>query len=416
MRKINPLWQRGRSDYNGRMNRQSVYRLLQPGNLEFSARIWRMIHHSMVAAGIGVFLGLTIVEWRSDYGQELALVFFVVAGFFVFDYLLRLYAAAGAPGGEHRGHLSARLAWMVSLGGIFDLLGAAPGIIAVIDRREASLFGFIWIFKYVRYSEGLTILKRVITHARHALLSVLLGLAIVLLAAASLAYLLEHNVAQENGTYAFNSIPAALWWAIVTVTTTGYGDVIPQTIAGRMLAGVVMVCGIMVFALMAGILATGYADEMRRREFLRTWELVAKVPFFHNLGATLIAEVARLLRVREYPSDAVIVRRGEPGDCMYFIVEGEVEIDLQPHPLRLDAGAFFGELALLTGAPRNATVRASRPCTLLTLDIVDFFELLSRHPELARVIHDEASLRLGPGAPVHAALKAMITRRKEPAD
>jgi len=176
-----------------------------------------------------------------------------------------------------------------------------------------------------------------------------------------------------------------------------------------------MVCGIMVFALMAGILATGYADEMRRREFLRTWELVAKVPFFHNLGATLIAEVARLLRVRDYPANAVIMRRGEPGDCMYFIVEGEVEIELQPQPLRLEAGAFFGELALLTGAPRNATIIAVRPCVLLTLDIVDFFELLGRQPELARVIHEEASQRLGPGAPVHAALKAMIARDKEPA-
>jgi voltage-gated potassium channel len=253
-------------------------------------------------------------------------------------------------------------------------------------------------------------LERVITHARHALLSVVLGLVIVLLTAASLAYLLE-----RGSDPAFASIPAALWWAIVTLTTTGYGDVIPQTIGGRMLAGLVMVCGIMVFALLAGILATGYADEMRRREFLRTWELVAKVPFFHNLGATLIAEVARLLRARDYPGSAVIVRRGEPGDCMFFVADGEVEIELAPQPLRLGAGSFFGELALLTGEPRNATVSAPRPCTLLTLDIVDFFELLGRQPELARVIHQEASRRLGPGAPVHAALKAMMARDTEPA-
>ncbi len=397
------------------MDRQYLYRLLQPGNQEPGALLWRVLHHSMVAAGIGVFLALTVAEWREDYGVELAIVFFVVAGFFVLDYLLRLYLAAARPGAEHRGAMSTRLAWAMSLGGAFDLLGALPGAIAIIDRREASLFGFVWVFKFVRYSAGLTILQRVISNARHALLSVLLGLVIILLAAASIVYLLEHNVPQQDGAYAFRSIPAALWWAIVTLTTTGYGDVVPQTALGRMLAGVVMVCGIMVFALLAGILATGYAEEMRRREFLRTWELVAKVPFFHNLGATLIAEVARLLRVREYPTHAVIVRRGEPGDCMYFIVEGEVEIELQPQRLRLGTGAFFGELALLTGAPRNATVAAARPCTLLTLDIVDFFELLGRQPELARVIHDEASQRLGPGAPVHAALKAMIIRDKEPA-
>ena len=149
----------------------------------------------------------------------------------------------------------------------------------------------------VRYAPGLASLQRVISDARRALLSVLLGFGIVLLVAASLAYFLERDAQPA----VFGSIPAALWWAIVTLTTTGYGDVAPQTPPGRMLAGIVMVSGILVFALWAGILATGYAEETRRREFLRTWDLVAKVPFFHNVGAAVIAEVARLLRPREYP-------------------------------------------------------------------------------------------------------------------
>jgi voltage-gated potassium channel len=393
------------------MDRRHLYHLLQPGNPDVAAWVWRSVHHIAVAAGIGVMLALTVLEMQSAYGDLLTDAFDLVAVFFVLDYLLRFYVAPEAPGGEVRGAWRSRLSWAMSLGGVFDFAAAVPGLIALPDNRDATLIAFIWVFKYVRYSPGLSILERVITHARHALLSVLLGLVIVLLATASIAYLLERHEQPE----AFGSIPAALWWAIVTLTTTGYGDVVPHTLAGRMLGGIVMVCGIMVFALMAGILATGYADEMRRREFLRTWELVAKVPFFHNLGATLIAEVARLLRVRDYPANAVIMRRGEPGDCMYFIVEGEVEIDLQPQPLRLESGAFFGELALLTGAPRNATIATTRSCVLLTLDIVDFFELLGRHPELARVIHDEAVQRLGPGAPLHAALRTMMARDKLPA-
>jgi voltage-gated potassium channel len=403
------------SDYNALMDCQRLYRLLQPGTPGIEAWVWRVTHHAMVAAGIAIVLALTVEEWRAAYGGPLTDVFDVIAGFFVFEYVLRLLAAPGAPGAEHRGVWRSRFSWAKSLGGVFDLLAAVPGFVVLPDSRDATLIGFVWVFKYVRYSPGLSMLERVVAHARHALLSVLLGLVIVLLAVASTAYLLEHNVPQPDGAYPFRSIPAALWWAIVTLTTTGYGDVIPQTVAGRMLAGAVMVCGIMVFALLAGILATGYADEMRRREFLRTWELVAKVPFFHNLGATLIAEVARLLRARDYPPNAVIVRRGEPGDCMFFVADGEVEIELKPMPLHLGAGSFFGELALLTGAPRNATVSTTRSCTLLTLDIVDFFELLGRQPELARIIHEEADRRLGPGAPVHAALKAMIARDRESA-
>src|SRR4051794_23609490 len=178
------------------------------------------------------------------------------------------------------------------------------------------------------------------------------------------------------------------------MSTTGYGDIVPQTLAGRVLSGAVMIGGIMIFALWTGIIVNGYAEELRRREFLRTWELVAKVPFFHNIGASLIAEVARLLRPRDYPARTVVVRHGEPGDCMYFVVEGEVEIQLPSGSLYLGAGQFFGELALLTGEPRNATVSAVQSCTLLALDIVDFHELLARHPELARVIREEAAKRL----------------------
>jgi voltage-gated potassium channel len=387
------------------MDRAFLYRLLQPGSAEAAPRLWRGVHHAMVAAGIGVMLALTVPELRTDHGAWLSGAFYVIAAFFVGEYALRIYVAPEAPGGEHRGALSARRAWAVSIGGLFDLLGVMPALIAIVGHRDASLFGFVWVFKLVRYSPGLTLLQRVITHARQALLSVLLGVVIVLLVAGSLAYLLERNAQPEL----FGSIPAALWWAIVTLTTTGYGDAVPHTVAGRMLAGLVMVSGILVFALWAGILATGYADEMRRREFLRTWDLVAKVPFFHNLGATLIAEVARLLRARDYPAQAVIMRRGEPGDCMFFVVEGEVEV------LRFGVDYFFGELALLTGAPRNATVVTTRPCVLLALDIVDFFELLSRQPELARAIHEEADRRLGPGAPMHATLRAMIARDTEAA-
>ena len=210
-------------------------------------------------------------------------------------------------------------------------------------RRDAMLFGFVWVFKYIRYSPGLASLGRVISNARQALLSVLLGFAIVLLTASSLAYLLERN-AHPDHPESFASIPAALWWGIVTMSTTGYGDIVPQTFAGRVLSGAVMISGIMIFALWTGIIVNGYAEELRRREFLRTWELVAKVPFFHNIGASLIAEVARLLRPRDYPAGAVIVRRGEPGDCMYFVVDGEVEVRLQLRPL-------------YTSAPANSSAR-----------------------------------------------------------
>jgi voltage-gated potassium channel len=379
------------------MYRRRLYLLLQPENPAKGARIFRLVHHLVVALGIAILLTATVASLADAYGALLEIGFHVVAVFFIAEYLCRLFAAPEAPGGEHRGPLTTRLAWATSLGGLFDLVGALPALIVLAHAPDAGMFGFVWAFKYVRYSPGLASLGRVISNARQALLSVLLGFLIVLLTAASIAYLLERHAHPDNPD-AFASIPAALWWGIVTMTTTGYGDVVPHTIAGRALSGIVMVGGILIFALWTGILVNGYAEELRRREFLRTWELVARVPFFHNIGASLIAEVARLLRRRDYPARAVIMRRGETGDCMYFVVEGEVEIQLPSGPVYLGSDQFFGELALLTGDPRNATVAAAQACTLLILDVVDFHELLARHPELARIIHEEAGKRLGTDA------------------
>ena len=374
------------------MSSQRLYDMLRPDGPGAAARAYRIAHHAMVAAGIGIMLADTVEPWREAYSAVLDVGFQLVSTFFFVEYFLRLAAAPGAPGAAHRGPWRARFAWAVSVGGAFDLLGALPGVLDVIfNPGYASLFGFIWVFKLVRFVPGLASLQRVVSRERHALLSVLLAFGIILLLAASLAYLLEREAQPE----VFGSIPAALWWAIVTLTTTGYGDVTPHTVAGRMLSGLVMVSGILVFALWAGILATGFAEETRRRELLRTWDLVAKVPFLHDAGASVIADVTRLLRARDYPGGAVIVRRGEPGDCMYFVAAGKVEIQLMPERVYLDAGQFFGEIALLTGAPRNATVVAAEPCTLLSLDIVDFRQLLARQPDLARFIREEAARRLG---------------------
>ena len=178
-----------------------------------------------------------------------------------------------------------------------------------------------------------------------------------------------------------------------TLTTVGYGDEVPVTVLGRFLAGAVMLCGIGVCALWTAILVTGFSHEMRRSEFLRTWDLVARVPFLRGLGAGTIAEVAQLLRPGDVSAGDVIIRRGQPGDCMYFIVSGEVAIDIKPQPLILGPGHFFGELALITGEPRSATATALTNCELLHLDLADFRQIEARHPELAQLIDAESKRR-----------------------
>src|SRR5579859_1652837 len=371
------------------MTRDRLYRIMQPEATGRAAGTLRGVHHAMVAAGIGIMLADTEATMRRAYDTGLDLAFHFVCLFFAAEYAARLFAAPSAPG-EHHAKWRSRLAWAFSLGGAFDLLGALPGLLDILfGRRYASLFGFVWVFKLVRYSPGLQSLRRVVGDARHALLSVLLGFGIVLLAAASLAYLFERRAQPE----AFGSIPAALWWAIATLTTTGYGDVVPITPLGRIIAAAVMICGLGVFGLWTGILATGFAAETRRDNFLRTWEHVSKVPFFATLGSSAIADVTQMLRTIDLPPRTTIIRKGQSGDCMYFIASGEVEVDLPGKKVALGEGAFFGEMALLGNALRGANVTTTRLSKLLVLDLVDFRLLMARHPDLAETIDAEAKRR-----------------------
>lgn len=356
-------------------------------------RAFFVTHGMFMGLGLSAVVLSTVPEIIAVHGALLAGLIEASLVFFTLEYAARLYFAPRLKAhGDHLSRYRARMRWITSPAGLIDLLGWLPLLIAFAsmdDWLHARLFGVFWVLKLGRHAPRLGLLGRVLRQAREPLISVFFAFLMVLLFAATLAYLVEGPRQPDQ----FGSVPRALWWAITTLTTTGYGDVVPITPFGRLIAGTVMVCGILVFALWTGILASEFALEVRRHEFLRTWNLVARVPYFQKVGAAVLADVARVLRPREFAEGAVIMRRGDPGDCMYFIVEGEIKIKVQPHPVRLGPGSFVGEMALITGAPRSATVRAMRKSLLLELDIADFREIAARRPELIEAIDREASRR-----------------------
>ncbi|MGO7301973.1 cyclic nucleotide-gated ion channel, partial [Rhizobium ruizarguesonis] len=183
---------------------------------------------------------------------------------------------------------------------------------------DRNLYCAIWLLKPLRDSTFFRLLAKVVANESRNLLGVTSVFGIVLFGAALAGYIIERDVQPDR----FGSIPQAMWWAVVTLSTTGYGDEIPQSLAGRVLAGLVMMSGIGIFALWAGILATGFYEEVRRQDFVRNWQLVAAVPLFQKLGSAALIEIVRALRPRIAPAGAVICRKGDVGDQMFFIVEG----------------------------------------------------------------------------------------------
>jgi voltage-gated potassium channel len=285
-----------------------------------------------------------------------------------------------------------RIEYALSSLGIIDLLAFLPASIALIagQRSTLALFGLLPFFKLVRYSPAMRSLLSALHAERRTLLGCLVILAGAVLLFASLLYAIEHDVQPDK----FGTIPHAMWWAIVTLGTVGYGDVVPVTPLGKLVSVFTIVGGLMMIALPVAIISTAFADEVRRRDFVVTWGMLARVPLFSHLSAAEIADIMRLLRAQTIESGEILVRRGDAASSMYFITAGEVEIELPTQRVRLSDGTFFGEIALLHRTKRSGTVTATRKTKLLALDAQDFHALIERVPDLAAHVHRTAKARL----------------------
>jgi voltage-gated potassium channel len=287
--------------------------------------------------------------------------------------------------------LHARRRYILSFIGLVDLFSVLPLIgLVVPELADDLLIGqLLSLFKLSRLTPALSLVATVLKSEWRALAAALLVMLVLLVIASGVMYLLERSAQPA----VFSSIPRALWWGIVTMATVGYGDMTPVTPVGRLFGGMVMLLGIAMFAVPAGILATGFATEIRRRDFVVTWNAVARVPLFAGLDATRIAAIARLLKPQIVPQRQVIVRRGEPADAMFFIMDGEVEVEIEP-PVRLNKGQFFGEVGLLLDTTRNASVATLSESRLLVLDRADFQHLMAQHPDLKARIEAIAAERI----------------------
>ena len=373
-------------------SRAAVYRLIHRRGAARASRLLAVLPALICTAGLLAMIADTATGAGSRANIFLSGIVIAVWSLFVAVYALRVWSAPEAAEQQAASVTGARLSYMLSTSGWIDLMAALAlpaGWLTGLPQRDAQLFAIVWALKYIRQSSGLAVLLRVLRRATPALVSVVTVFFVVLLIAATLSYLFEREAQPE----AFRSIPHALWWAIVTLSTTGYGDLVPVTIGGRVLAAWVMVSGIVIFALWAGIIANTFAEELQRRHFLKTWDLVAEVPFFQTLGAAAIADIVRLLHVRDVSAGTVVIRKGQVGDSMYFIVSGEATAMLAPESVKLRPGAFFGEMALLFGTPRSTTVVITEPSVLLVLDVADFRILAGRRPELINVIEAEGRRR-----------------------
>ena len=183
---------------------------------------------------------------------------------FTIEYLARVWSSVDLHEIKDRRPLLGRIKYIFSPIALIDLIAILPfflGLYLTFDLRFLRVLRLLRLFKLTRYSPALSALLDVIHKESGALISAFVVLMMMLIISASGIHLLEGDIQPE----AFGSIPDAMWWSMITLTTVGYGDVVPVTPMGKLFGGVIGLIGIGMVALPAAILATGFAQNLNQR-------------------------------------------------------------------------------------------------------------------------------------------------------
>lgn len=203
-------------------------------------------------------------------------------------------------------------------------------------------------------------------------------------------YFLERNTQPE----AFETIPMASWWALSTLTTVGYGDVVSVTPFGKALVGVVMLLGVGMFAPPVAIIVTRFSQDSMRHQFVATRSVVALVPVFDGKSRLEIAGIIKLLETKSFDPGVPIERAGDAGDGMYIVASGQAQ--LAPggrRTLTLGEGDPFGEMVLLDQRHQEHDVIATIHCRVYVLDSRTLRQLSRRYSDLRQRLRLAATSR-----------------------
>ena len=245
--------------------RKKVHSLLHP---EIGSAKWDKFLNGFIIILIILNVFAVILETVSSIHEPYADFFrwfdTISVIIFTVEYVLRVWSINHDPKYPHS--FKGRVKYIFSWEAIIDLLAILPFYIHVVVGldlrviRILRLLRLLRLYRLTSYMKSAQLVKNVFkTRASDLKLSLVIILSLIIIAAC-VVYFAEHLVQPEK----FSSIPATLWWAIITVTSVGYGDMIPVTLLGKTLTGIISLLGLAVYALPAGIITAGFLDESRK--------------------------------------------------------------------------------------------------------------------------------------------------------
>ena len=254
----------------GRTFRQKVHALV------YTSAYGGTIHNIFeVFINVWVLISVTAVVLESvhriDYSFHLQFVILdtVAVAIFTIEYVMRIYASVEEPG--FKGAVSGRLKQAKTPSTVIDLLAILPFFLEVFlhhlfDLRFLRIFRLARLLKLARGSDASAVMFKVIAREWPVLVAATFIMFLLVILTASLGYLFEHEAQPEK----FENIPTAIYWAVITLASVGYGDISPVTPVGRAVTVVLSLVGIGIFAIPAALLASSFSDELvKKRELLK---------------------------------------------------------------------------------------------------------------------------------------------------
>ena len=189
---------------------------------------------------------------------------------FSIEYFLRIWSAPQSQGQSSSFAVSFKQRWtyIKSFHGLIDLVSILPYYVQAffpyIDLRVLRAFRLLRILKLSNYNSALEDLFEAIMEERRSFYAALYLFTIVFIVSSSLMYFAEHRVHPDG----FKSIPGSMYWSLITLTTVGYGDITPITVAGKLIASAAAIFGVVVVALITGIVVSSFNSQMERRRLI----------------------------------------------------------------------------------------------------------------------------------------------------
>jgi len=245
--------------------KKKVYILLHP---EIGATKWEKIINifiiTLILLNIIAVMLETVNSIHEPYKQFFRDFDTVSVIIFSIEYILRVWSSNADPKYKHS--INGRLRYMVSVNALIDLMAILPWYLQSIVGfdlrvlRILRLLRFFRLFRLTAYTKSVKMVVHVFKSTFNELL-LSLGLAVFLIIiSSSVIYFAEHGAQPK----VFTSIPQTIWWSVTTLTTVGYGDMIPKTVIGKILTSIILLAGVALLALPAGIITAGFLEEIRR--------------------------------------------------------------------------------------------------------------------------------------------------------